>query len=79
MDQNQLEKLARTIVKDLDTDIRDRCGLGNEWEAIDTDIRKEIMDGWAAAIVKRIQDPKFRTATAGAPALPDIDTHGGQK
>lgn len=41
-----IEKISENIVNDIVSDITDRRGLGDEWENIDKDIQKEIIESW---------------------------------
>ena len=38
--------VAHQIVTAIISDLKDRSGLGNEWDAIDTDTRDEIKKTW---------------------------------
>jgi len=44
------KKAAYRIVADL----RDRSGLGNEWDGIDFDIQKEILAKWKCIIEQEV-------------------------
>lgn len=46
------QKRAKKAVAKIITDITDRKGLGNEWEAIDADVQKEIKRVWTCAIAQ---------------------------
>jgi len=50
-----LSKTAKKIIKRIEQDITDRCGIGNEWEAIDDESKKEIRDEWQQIIVDEIR------------------------
>ena len=50
-----LSKTAKRIIKRIEQDITDRCGIGNEWEAIDDESKKEIRDEWQQIIVDEIR------------------------
>lgn len=41
---------AKTAVDKIIEDLEDRSGLGNEWDAIDEDIQKEIRKEWIAIV-----------------------------
>lgn len=43
-------KVASEIVDAIIEDLSDRRGLGQEWEQVDDEIKKEIKDTWAAII-----------------------------
>lgn len=45
----------RKIVNKIVEDICDRGGIGDEWEAIDEDIREEIMQTWEKIIKKECE------------------------
>ena len=42
--------LAQRIAAAIEADLRDRSGLRQEFEAIDTDMQYQIRDAWAALI-----------------------------
>ncbi len=42
-------------VKRIVADISDRSGLGNEWDAIDNDTKKEIKAAWAKIIEEEFE------------------------
>ncbi len=42
----------KKIVEAIIDDLSDRRGLGNEWEQIDEDVQKEIIDKWIGIIKK---------------------------
>jgi hypothetical protein len=44
-------RIVRELVKDLD----DRRGLGQEWRAIDPDIKKDLLDAWRAIVRKELE------------------------
>ena len=46
MASNFSESVVDAIIRDLS----DRAGLGNEWDAIDSDIQDEIRDAWIEII-----------------------------
>ena len=46
-----IEKVADSIIESLVDDIRDRAGLGDEWDQIDRVTKKEIRDEWKRRIV----------------------------
>lgn len=51
-------QVARWIIDDLIRDLSDRRGLDNEWDAIDRDVKQEIVSLWmniAEAYVKKYQ------------------------
>lgn len=41
-----IENVSRRIVRGILQDLTDRRGLRHEWDRIDEDIRKEIVDVW---------------------------------
>ena len=47
-----LEKLAKAIFKAVETDLRDRRGIHDEWDACDEDIQEEIRKTNEENIVK---------------------------
>jgi hypothetical protein len=47
-------KLAEAIVKDICKDFQDRRGLRQQWDTIDADTQKEIIETWTVAVEKRI-------------------------
>lgn len=49
-----LSKAAKKIIKLIEQDITDRSGIGNEWETIDDECKKEIRDEWQQIIVDEI-------------------------
>jgi len=50
-------KLSEKIFKKLSDDIRDRKGIGDEWESIDSDImRDEIKPTWIEIIEKVLNE-----------------------
>lgn len=49
-------QVARWIVNDIAHDISSRKGLDNEWDAIDEDVKQEMILGWldsAEAYIKK--------------------------
>jgi hypothetical protein len=44
------DAIAKEIVEKIVEDITDRAGIGNEWEQIDEDIQKDIIDEWMVII-----------------------------
>lgn len=40
------------IINEIENDITSRDGIGNEWEMIDDDIKKEIKENWKKLIMK---------------------------
>jgi hypothetical protein len=49
-------QIARSIVNDIAEDIRDRKGLGNEFEEIDEDIRLDMINSWLDITERRIKE-----------------------
>lgn len=41
-------------VDEIVSDLSDRRGLGNEWEAIDEDIQDEIKESWKRILTKHL-------------------------
>ena len=52
MDKN---KIAETIIEDIISDMSDRGGLGNEWDACDDGIKEEIREAWTAIVLKSLE------------------------
>lgn len=52
-----MEALERTIVDTIVSDIKNRIGLSAEWDAIDPDLREEILESWRFK-VKRLLNGK---------------------
>lgn len=48
--KRQRAERVKNAVDGIVNDILDRRGLGNEWEAIDKAIQKEIREAWATII-----------------------------
>ena len=48
------EKIAKKIVDKLVADFTDRRGLRQEWDQIDEDIKKEIIDTWTKIVISEI-------------------------
>ena len=48
-------KIANDIVKDIECDITMRRGIGDVWEKIDEDIKKDIKTKWTNIIVKELK------------------------
>lgn len=42
---------ALEYVEMIVSDIRDRCGLGDEWDALDDDMQTDIMMSWARILM----------------------------
>jgi hypothetical protein len=53
------KSVSKRIVKAILVDLTDRRGLGQEWDAIDEDIQKEIKAGWVAIVVKCLEEDGF--------------------
>ena len=50
-----MSDIVKRIFERLDKDIRDRRGLGNEWEAIDSDVMDdELRPAWEKIIAEEI-------------------------
>jgi hypothetical protein len=47
---------ALEIAKAIMTDISDRRGLGDELDAVDDDVKEEILTAWAAIISEGFSD-----------------------
>ena len=45
MVRNPLDK-SKLIIDRIIEDLSDRCGLGDEWDQIDDDIKDEIKEKW---------------------------------
>lgn len=43
-------RAARRIAEMIADDIGDRCGLGNEWEQIDSETQSEILETWTRIV-----------------------------
>lgn len=43
-------RTARRIAEMIADDIGDRCGLGNEWEHIDSEVQAEILETWTRIV-----------------------------
>ena len=56
-DKHSAPDLAQAIVELIETDLRGRKGLGNEFEQIDRDIQEEIRDEWAVLISDELHKP----------------------
>ncbi len=52
---DEQKAVAAKLIKALLKDLTDRRGLGHEFEAIDDDIKKEIIDVWIAIASKFIK------------------------
>jgi hypothetical protein len=52
MDELQTNRFIDRLVNSIEDDISDRNGIGDEWHAMDKDIREEIRARWAW-IIKR--------------------------
>jgi len=50
------EMIAINAVKAILNDLQGRKGLGDEWDAIDEDIRDEIIVDWEAFVVQAIRE-----------------------
>lgn len=50
-----LDELADMIVYDLEGDVLDRAGLGNEWENLDRGTLDEIRAYWRDIIINRLK------------------------
>jgi len=50
------QDIAAKIVKKIEEDILDRSGIGNELEACDGDIRREIRNTWKEIVVKILEN-----------------------
>lgn len=50
------KRLIALIIGDIIFDIKDRRGIGNEWDAIDDDIKKEIKEEWGIIIGSRLNE-----------------------
>ncbi|MFA7333376.1 MAG: hypothetical protein WC130_03685 [Kiritimatiellia bacterium] len=48
--------VGERIVAAILNDLTDRKGIGDEWEAIEDDIQREIIEGWAAIADKMIKN-----------------------
>lgn len=46
MDVKQIEVVSQYIVDEIVYDMRDRRGLRQEWDNIDSGIQEEIKEGW---------------------------------
>lgn len=46
---------AHRIAEKIADDIQDRCGLGNEWEQIDPETRRTILENWAEIIWEELR------------------------
>lgn len=47
--------VCQKIVRDIILDILDRCGLQNEWEAIDMDLQRVIEDEWVGIAENHVE------------------------
>lgn len=47
-------RASRRIAEMIAEDIGGRCGLGNEWEQIDSDIQAEILETWTRIIEEEL-------------------------
>lgn len=54
MDEQQLDGLARRIVAAIVTDMQLRRGFRQDWDAIDDDIRGEILESWRRLVMLEI-------------------------
>jgi len=50
-----MSALADRIVEAIIRDMTDRRGLRHEWDCIDWDIQKEILDTWRALVQAEIE------------------------
>ena len=50
------KKKAEKIVNKIMSDLSDRRGIGDELDAIDDDIKKDMKDNWVAIICKIMDD-----------------------
>jgi hypothetical protein len=48
--------VARKIVAAIEYDLSDRRGLGQEWDRIDDDVRREIRRTWAKIIREKLSN-----------------------
>jgi hypothetical protein len=54
MDANMIA--AKLAVEALIKDLKDRQGIGDEWEQIDSDIQEEIKDTWTMIVLNEIEN-----------------------
>ena len=47
---------ANAIVNLILGDLQDRCGLGNAWDEIDSEIKKEIADAWVDIVIEELKE-----------------------
>jgi hypothetical protein len=55
-DRRNPTTLAWNVVDKIVKDVRDRSGLREEWDGIDTVARREIREGWVRLIVDAMAD-----------------------
>ena len=46
--------VAQRIAKAIELDLSDRSGLGNEWDQIDNEIKRQIRETWVNIIRKEL-------------------------
>jgi len=49
------EDCASQIVREIVADLSDRRGLRHEWEQIDPDIQREIVETWTKIVTKHLK------------------------
>ena len=54
IEQNMIEKTAKSIVNKIVNDLCNRSGLQNEWDNIDADIQKEIKKTWMEIVMSEM-------------------------
>ena len=58
MEKGARRKLAENIVNRIVDDLTDRGGLQNEWDAIDPEIRDEILEAWILGALAEMEEAK---------------------
>lgn len=69
-----MSTIAEKIVTAILNDLTDRGGLGNEWDAIDSDIQNEIRQTWAEIVDKELE-PEEECQNKKACALAGNEGH----
>ena len=57
------QAIAKKIIEGLVYDISDRSGIGNEFDGIDEDIKKEMLEEWEVIILNAIDTNGVKNGT----------------
>lgn len=58
MNDSEIDEMANMIVHAIIADIRDRRGLKQEWNQIDSDIKDEIYENWKQIVTSEFRKTK---------------------